>query len=74
MPHKDGKNLATTTNDRSDDDSEDDEEESVEEWELWHAAYDQAGRTYYFHEITNEVTWIRPECLGSDDDNGKSSF
>jgi len=25
------------------------EEGSLEEWELWHAAYDQSGRKYYYH-------------------------
>jgi hypothetical protein len=55
----------------------DDEEESdyeLEEWELWHAAYDQAGRTYYYNEETGAVTWVRPECMGPDLGNGTTMF
>lgn len=49
-------------------------EEPLQEWELWHAAYDQAGRTYYYHEESGEVTWKRPECLGPDDGNGTAQM
>jgi hypothetical protein len=54
----------------SDRDSAYEDDSELEEWELWHAAYDQAGRTYFYHEETGEVTWTRPVCMGPDTGNG----
>lgn len=38
----------------SDDEGFSDEEGSLEEWELWHAAHDQAGRKYYYHAVSGK--------------------
>ena len=44
-------------NDESSSDNEEDysDDEGSEEWELWHAAYDQAGRKYYYHAESGET-------------------
>jgi hypothetical protein len=38
------------------------EETSLEEWELWHAAYDQSGRKYYYHAESGKCC-VFSDCI-----------